>query len=379
MIIRVQNNLTIEAPQTFFSVSKDASVGTINVKNTNGFSSNWAVQIGNTGEEKSEIKIASTASGTNIVLTEATTFDHPSDTPVYAIKFDQIVFEKSSSGTAGTATPIAGGTISITPDNTYTQFDDTNGLSSDAYRTYFRNSVTDETSSESDWLTSTGFSFYSLAKIRDRIRGKLFNSSYIKNDEQINDWVNEWLEEMNNAIVDIDKSYSLGTVNVGFGTDGMGTVTSDDFKSFKKIWVTYDGTNKYKATKLDLSKYYPNEIYNEAHPYYVWQGDDVFQVLPSTQSGTAEITYYKRAPLLVNDTDELPFAMRSYSKSFVNYALSEAYYNDDKDAKGQAYLGRALADKNNFIKEMTPRNFGDIETIQISYEITGDEDERLYQ
>jgi len=378
MLIRVNNNLTVNSPKTFFSVSKASGVGTINVKNINSFTANLAAQIGQTGEERSEIKVISSVSGTNIVLTANTTYEHPSDTPVYSIQYDQIVFEKSSSGTAGTATPIASGTVSITPDSIYTQFDDSTGATSDAYRTYFRNSVSALTSSESDWLTSTGFSFFSLARIRDRVKGKLYNSGFIKDDDQLNDWINEWLEEMNNAIVDVDKSYSLGTTNVSFGTSGMGTISATDFKQPKRMFITYDGVNRYKATKQDISETHPNETYNQSHPYYIWWGDDTLQIAPSDTAGTAEIVYYKRPSLLTNDADELPFAMRSHTKSFVNYALSEAYYADDKDAKGQAYLGRAIGDKNLFIKEMTPRNFTGIEMIETTHSVYGEEESNTF-
>jgi len=378
MLIRVQNNLDVDAQKTFFSVSKASGVGTIDVKNISGFPANWAIQIGNTGEERSEIKLISTASGTSLVLTANTTYEHPSDTPIYATKFDQIVFARSTSGTAGTAVAISNGTVTITPDNDYTQFDDTTGAATFAYRTWFRNSVTDEVSSQSDWLTSTGFSFYSLAKIRSRIKNKLFNSGFLKNDEQVDDWINEWLEEMNNAIVNIDKSYSMGTVNVSFGTSGLGTVTSTDFKDMKRIWITYDGSNKYKATKRDTNNVDPDETFNEAHPYYIWKGDDVFQVQPPQSGGTAELEYYKRNPVLVNDTDELPFAMRSYSNSFVNYGLAEAYYNDDKEEKGDRYLARANKDKQLFINEMTPRSFTGVELMDVTHSIFGDDEAYYY-
>lgn len=380
MIIRAVNNLDVSANYSFMSVSKTSGVGTIDVKNINQFSANWAVQIGKTGEERSEIKIisASAPSGTSLIFTANTTYEHPSDTPVYAIKFDKLIFKRSTSGTSGTATAITDGTVNITPDSLNTEFDDTSGAAAYAYKVAFYNSVTTQVSSDSDWLTSSGYSFYSLAKMRDRIKKKLFSASYLKDDQQIDDWMNEWLEEMNNAIVDVDKSYSLGTVNVSFGTNGYGTVTSTDFKSLKRLWITYDGVNDYRATKDDLSTQFPNERYANTHPYYAWFGDDVFQIKPSDSIGTAKIVYYKRTPVLVNDTDELPFAMRSYSKSFVNYALSEAYYNDDKDDKGDRYFGKAKSDKELFIKEITPRNFTGVQMMDISTTVFGEDDELMF-
>lgn len=380
MIIQVKNNLDVQANFSFMSVSKASSVGTLDVKNINPFYASWAVQIGKTGEERSEIKVisASTPSGTSIIFTSPTTFEHPSDTPLYAIKFDQVVFKRSTSGTAGTATALTNGTVYITPDNLTTQFDDTTGASTYAYKTAFRNSITGEVSSDSDWQTPSGFTFYSLAKIRQRTKSKLFSSGYLKDDAQVDDWINEWVEEMNNAATHVDESYSMGTVNVAFGTNGYGTITSTDFKAPKKFWVTYDGVNKYKSYKQDLSTLLPTQIFTAVHPCYIWQDDNVFQIKPSDAPGTAEITYYKRSPILVNDTDEIPFAMRSYTKSFVNYALAEAYFNDDKDTKGNSYLSRAMMDKDLFIKDITPRGFTEVTMMELTDTVHDDDDLGIY-
>lgn len=378
MIIKVSNLLTETAPLTFMSVAKDSGVSTINVKNVSQFTASWAVQIGQTGLERSEVKLLGTAtpSGTSLVLTANTDFEHPADTPVYAIKYDQVVFTRSTSGTSGVATPI--GTVTTQADSNFTQFDDTTGLATYAYKAYFQNSVTAEKSSESDWLTSSGFAFYSLARMRQRVKDKLFNSGLIKTDDQIDGWINEWLEEMNNSAIKVDKSYSLGTVNVAFGSDGLGTITSTDYKDLKRIWITYNGVDKFKATKLDLVEMYPDEVYNSTHPYYIWRDDNVFEIQPKESGGTAELVYYKRKPLLSDDADELPVVMQSYSNSFVNYALSEVYYKDDKDDKGDRYLSRAQGGKNDFIKEITPRAFTGIQTIQITNVIDSDDDNFYY-
>ena len=52
---------------------------------------------------------------------------------------------------------------------------------------------------------------------------------------------------MNNAAIQVDESYSLGSTNAAFGTSGLGTITTEDFKEIKKLWVTYDGSSYMKA------------------------------------------------------------------------------------------------------------------------------------
>lgn len=376
MIIKVQNNLTNQALNTFLSNGEASGTAVLRVKNVNGFAANLAIQVGNTGEEKSEVKVISTV-GTVLNTSANLSYDHPADTPVYGIKYDQIVFSKSSDGTAGTATEITNGTVSITPDSTFTQFDDTSGAATDAYRTYFKNSVSAVTSSESDWLTSAGFDFYSKAKIRQRTKDKLRTQGLIKSDDVIDDWMNEWLEGLDNSAIKVNKSYSLGTANVSFGTDGLGTVTSSDFKSLKRVWLDYDGVNKYRATDLDVSRINPNEIFVNTHPYYSWRGNNVFEISPPGSGGTAEIMYSKRTTVLDDDTDTLPLFMRSYTSGFVNYCVSEAYYSDKQTDLGDRFLSKAEASKNNFISEITPRDQTGVRTISMTNAVYG-EDESFY-
>jgi hypothetical protein len=375
MIIKVKNNLDIKAQYSFLSNSEVSAVSTLRVRNINQFYNQWAIQIGKTGEEKTEIRVINaTPSGTSLAISAATSYDHPEDTPVYSIKFDQIVFERSTVGTAGTATPI--GTVSITPDSDYTQFDDTTGAAAYAYKTYFQNSVSNVMSSESDWLTSAGFSFYSKAKLKERVKGKLLDSGYIKDDSVIDDWLNEWLEVLNNEAIKVNKSYGMGTVDVAFGTTGLGTISSNDFISLKNMWITYNGNDFYAATQTDMNQIYPNQTFNETHPYFSWRGDSVFKINPEETGGTARIHYYNIRTLLVDDTDELPVLMRPYTRSFVDYALSEALYQDTKEARADRYSIRAEGDKKNFVSQITPRNNTGIQMIQIDT-ITSSEDEFL--
>jgi len=373
MIIKVKNNLDIKAQYSFLSNSEASAVSTLRVRNINQFYDDWAIQIGKTGEEKTEIRLINAApSGTSLSISAATSFDHPEDTPVYSIKFDQIVFERSTIGTAGTATPI--GTVSITPDSDYTQYDDTTGASTYAYRTYFQNSVSGVLSSESDWLTSSGFSFYSKAKLKDRVKGKLLDSGYIKDDSVIDDWLNEWLEVLNNVAIQVDKSYGLGTVDVSFGTSGLGTITSADFISLKNMWITNNGSDFYVAAQIDMNQIYPNQTFNETHPYFSWRGDNVFKINPEETGGTARLHYYNIRTRLVDDTDELPVVMRPYTRSFVDYALSEALYQDTKEARADRYSMRAEADKKTFLSQITPRNNTGIQMIQMDSDINSSDE-----
>lgn len=372
MIIKANNTLTVNSPQTFLASAYSSGGTSLPVKNINAFQASWAVQLGKTGEEQSEIMMLDTGTpaGTVLETTGTTVYDHPQDTPVYATKYDQIIFKRSTAGTSGTATAMTGGTVTITPDYQYTQFDDTSGATTYAYKASYRNSVSAEVSSDSGWLTPSGYTFHSRIKIRDRIKNKLYNVGFIKNDAVIDDWINEWYEEMNNKAIKANEDYSMGTVDITFGTSGLGTITSTDFKKIRRIWITYDGTRFEESTKLDTTDVLPEGSYSTGSPQHVYRDDTVFQIVPPSAGGTARIDYYQTITPFTNDTDELPNVMQSYTKSFVDYGVSQAYYMDSKDSSADRFMGFAEKSKADFITEITPRDHTGVQYIEFEEDLS---------
>ena len=359
MIIPTRNILHETAPKTYLMNVEAQGTTIFRLRNTSGFGSSWAIQVGEAGHEQTEVLLLSgnpPAAGTLGTSTASSGFEHPADTPVYAIKYNQVVFERSTTGTAGTATPMTNGTLTYQADRNLTQFDDTTGSASYAYRTYFRNSVLGANTTESDWITSAGFPFYSLANIRERIKEKLWDSTYIKEDETIDDWINEWLFEMRNSAIAVNEDYALGTVDVGFGTEGLGTVTTADFKQSRRVWITYNGADYFQSIKMDINSFVPDEQFSSVHPYHAWRGNTIFQIKPEESGGTARITFYRIGTTMVNDTDELELPMRGYTKSFVDYGLAQAFLKDNKTVEYQQKLAEASVAKTQFTQELTPRD-----------------------
>lgn len=357
MIIKTINNLHEGAPKTRLSFTEVSGTNVLRWENPNAFDASWAIQVGEVGEEQTEVVLLGTAtpSGTAGTLTANTLYEHPADTPLYGIKYNQVVFLKSTTGTGGTATAITGGTKTYQADHLYTFYDDTTGTSTDAFRVQFRNSVLDIVTTVSDWLTTSGFSFYSLAKIRERVKAKLWNAEFL-DDTTIDDWINEWREELANSVVNVNEDYALGTVNVGFGTDGLGTITTADFSQIRRVWVTYNGVDRYQSTKANINDFMPNQIFNTVHPYHAFQGDNIIKVMPSDTSGTAELIFYRFGTTLVNDTDELPVSMRSYSRSFVDYVVAQALYKDQKDSSADRKMAVLNAQKDEFVSNLGGRD-----------------------
>jgi len=358
MIIKQLNDLHIGAPKTRLSHGEVSGTNIIRWENPNGLQASWAIQIGETGEEQTEVLQLGTgviSAGTSGSLTGTTMYEHPADTPVYGIKFNKVVFEVSTSGTSGTAAPITDGTVIYQGDSQYTIFDHTAGSTSYAYRTYFENTVLNLSTTESDWLTSSGYSYYSLAKLRQRIKSKLWDPTYIQDDSEIDDWVNEYKEQLVNEIININEDFTLGTVDVALGTDGKGTISTADFVSPRRIWVTWNGSDWYQSTKMNVNDFTDDEQFSTVHPYHYWEGDSVLGVRPYAV-GTARVTFYRFGTVMVNDTDELPLPMRNFTTGFVEYGLANALFRDGKNQEATLKFGVANNYKKDFVNKIVPRD-----------------------
>src|SRR3990167_7922310 len=359
MILSVSNLLDGLSTTQFSFTSANVSVaGTaLGVKNINPFTANYAVQIGKTGESHSEIKIISGTPATGTVnLSAALTYDHALDTPIFQIHYDKVIFKISTTGTAGTATAMTNGTVNITPNSEFTDFDDTTGITTYAYKTQFLNSVSSDLSSESDWFVPGGPTFYSMQKLRQRGKDALYNANYIKSDEVLNDWINEWGEQMTNAAIKVNKGYSIGTASYAFGTSGYGTITEGGFKVADKIEITWDGLTYTPSSEMPMSQYSESDTFSSLYPKHSWEGDTRFRILPFGQAGTARFSFGQINTPLSDDADELPHRFRSYTTGCIEYLLYRAYDNDNKDQVADKHYGKFIASKNDFVNEITPRD-----------------------
>lgn len=374
MIISVSNNLETSS-QYSFTLSSIASGGTtVPVRNINPYTAQYAIQIGKTGEEQSEILVlaAGAPSGTSINTLGTLRYSHPLDTPVYSIKYDKIVFLRSTTGTAGTATAITGGTVTITPDSNETIFNDSTGATTYAYQTYFLNSVTLDQSSNSAWFVPGGPTQYSLAALRNSVLEDLFDSGFIKSSDQVTRWINQWGEQMQNTAIKVNKDYALSSALVSFGTSGVGTITSTDFKQAKKFEVVYTGGVKYTpSTLVPYNQYDESDVYSSANPQHTWTGDKTFIVLPTGLAGTARITYGNIFTPLVEDSDELSVTLRGYTTACNEYCLYKAYDMDQKTDQADRHRKEFYGIKNDFIAEITPRDQSGPQFMQIDEPISG--------
>lgn len=384
MLINIENQLTQTEgiPITYLNANTNAGGTSVPVANVDGFTTQYAVQIAQTGEQGAEILIllgappaGSLNFGTSSGNTAGTTlFAHAIDTPVYQIHYDQIVLYRSTAGTGGPFSAL--GTYNINPANPYTQITDSSGASTYAYYSQYYNSVLGDLSGSSSIFVPGGPTFYSLQKLRQRVKSKLYSAGYIKDDATIDDWINEWYELMQNAAIKTNQAYMAGTNLYTFGTAGLGTVTDPLFKRPLKFEVTYTGgTTFLPSTEVALQDYSEVDYFGQYAPKHAWIGETVFEVLPHAQAGTVKLTYALRFTPLVNDSDELTQTLKAYTTSCVEYALSVAYGLDQKDTESQQHFQVFNMLKQDFIAEVQPRDDTGPHLIMITESTSGMEDD----
>lgn len=373
MLLQVENNLD-QQPSTlnsFLSTNLVTGGTTVPVKNINSFTNQWAVQLGRTGEEQSEIlTISGAPSGTALNTAGTVRFAHPIDTPIYQIHYDSVIFLRSTTGTTGTASALA--TVSIKPDSFYTEYNDSTGATTYAYQSQYYNSVSGDLSGTSPWFIPGGPTFYSLQKLRERAKHDLFSSNYIRDDMTIHDWINEWVEFMTNSALKVNQGYALGTAAYAYGTAGIGTVTEPLFKYAAKIEVG-DGTNLTRSTEIPVNQFSRGDFFNALSPRHAWIGDTTFQILPYGNAGTAYMTLGQLSTQLVEDTDELPQFLKPYTTGCIEYVLYKAYDLDQKDTVADKHYAKVLNAKRDFINEITPRDQTGVKMIDMVDSLTGDD------
>jgi len=367
MLIRAKNNLTdFAVSETFLALAGTAAQTIFTLQDATGFKKDYAVQIGETGNEKSELLMISGTPGNQLATASAgAKFAHPADIEVYCYYYNKVIFYKSATGTAGTSSAITGGTLDIDVNNQYTIYNDTSAVSTDAWQTAYYNSVLDVTSSKSDWITFTGFQAYSLSGLRER--AKKNTNAEIPNDTW-NSWMQEWQQEMNNGAVKVNKDYSMGTIDIAMsGTTQEGTITAEDFMKPRRVWMI-DTQGTFRATYVKYNNFYPDENFNNMAPRYYFRGNNVIGRLPHDADVTVRIAYDSAGTLMTTDADLLPLPMRPYWKSFIDYALSRAYRHPSiKDRTGAENMERqAYQLRDRFIQDITPRDLTSQEMVKIT-------------
>lgn len=165
-LLKVRNAELLGDKKTYLTSPCNASA-TLTVQNITGAALSGYVIMGEIGSEKCELKqihAATSPTGFTITLSSATTNNHPTDTVIYFIDYNQVEFSRATS--SGGAKSVLS-TATITPDQEFTQYQDTNTTGYGYAR--FKNSATTSYSSYSDEQAYANLAYNSIATIINRV------------------------------------------------------------------------------------------------------------------------------------------------------------------------------------------------------------------
>jgi hypothetical protein len=187
-------------------------------------------------------------------------------------------------------------------------------------------------------------------------------------------WLNEWLENMNNAVITVNQDYALGTATVTFsGTAQEGTISDADFKFVRKVEYS-EGSGTAIAMKMEWANVHPTDVYSSSNPFYYMKDEKTIGRQPHDSDGTMSITYYKLLDRLFADTDELPIPLRGYTNSFVRWGQGQALRRQEEYTQATQLEISALNDLEKFKTEISPRSKSGPEYIDIVEDLGGEDD-----
>ncbi len=186
--------LTKEKKATYLSADLSAAAISLSVQSTVGLSGTGQIYlIGEIGQEKTEIVLNSNGTaptGTTIPLQTACVFDHPQDTKIYILDYNQFALSRATGVSSQKATLIITG-LQVDQDNSiYNDNTNTTGYGF----VEFYDSANSRYSSPSDPIPYAGFADNSVYMVKKRA----LNSVHEQLDEDIitNEYLDDCLAEV---------------------------------------------------------------------------------------------------------------------------------------------------------------------------------------
>lgn len=362
MLLKILNPDVSNEIQTFLTSGVPATAGTVllPVKNSAGFNDDDYLLIGDMGEEKTEIvQINAAVSSTTSISVNATKLDHPTDTPVTFIRYNKIRWFKSTDGGL-TYIILATNDLQVdAPSTTYS----TPSVSTDYFKSQFVNTTTTQTSSFSAPQPGSGFPYYALISLVNRILDLFPDpNEQILSRGQITDWINEEYRRLVSLVSKIDqgvflKSNAKTPLNLISGTALYDLPT--DFKSMKKLEIAFDSTNFYRAYPQQEGFGWPNQVYDPTAPIYIMVANQI-EIRPTPTGGKYRMWYYYIPNILSNDDDPVDLALRPYLDALVYKALSRAKQKDKKYDEAQYWDVETEKSEEMMVNELQNRTTLDI-------------------
>lgn len=194
MIISAWNPTTEELEKTNLSATVQSGATSLTVKNTDRIPQNNIIMIGEMGMEQTELSITvapTTTPDNRINLNAGLAFAHASDEPVYRMRYDEILFYRSTSQD-GAYELINSQKIDVDNKDKKTYYQDTMGSPSSFYKTKYRNSITFEETEFSDYISAEGYKVTSIGSVIGSVVRRIKDMGYaVLTEEDYLDLANE--------------------------------------------------------------------------------------------------------------------------------------------------------------------------------------------
>ncbi len=345
----------------FSQLTQDYSAGvtSVKIKNTDGFSTNKYAVLGSIGFEQAELVLPTTITSPDTLAFAATNFPHNADSRVTLFDYNQIKIYKSTTGSSGTYNLLA--TINIQIDSEVTPYEDTTSNTTDYYKFSYYNAAASLESSLSDAISATGFVWYSLKTLTDRVLS-LFGD--MKNEfvsrSEIMDYLNQFYEKA-------QRKYAIATKRVGvtFNTITMHANTDEydlfaDFLIEKSVKFSEDSgvTYPYSGANKNIDSVGQTAALNVKYDYIIYGSKIKFDPMPTIEGELCKIYYVASPTLFQLQTDILSAPFQNATAMFVFYALGMCKFKDSKDdwATLTKYAEDQLDEFITYIKQLQNRH-----------------------
>ncbi len=261
MKVYAYNISTENLEKTFLTTSVSATGTALTVKNNDRFSDNDWILVGEMGHERSEIvQVNGAVTKGTAITTDALTFDHDNNTPIYKIDYNQVRFYKSTTGSGGSYSVVSTQEIDVDNKDLQTVYDDATGTSASYYKVDFYNSQTTTATSQSDPIAGSGYTTFQIGKVIEDVAREVGDTEFQFISPE------EWIAVANECSEDLQsrtkKPYKfLGT------SEALSTVLNQRYidlsTTTETIWKTnlalYNYTNTDGTDRTDPYRVLPFE------------------------------------------------------------------------------------------------------------------------
>ena len=319
-------------PITSLSADYAAGVKTLLVKNTAQFQTTKFAVLENLGFEQAELGTIDTITAPQTLVLDAnTSFPHNADCKVTMFDYNQIKVYKSTTGVNGTYNFVSAINIDVSED--FTTYEDIGASASYYYKYSYYNSVTQAETVMSDPISATGFVFYALKTLVDRVLS-LFGdaqSQFVGRDE-VTDYLNEIYELAQHELAIATRRLGMETYQFTTVANQQAYALPADFLMEKAVRASQNNgqTFPYNCQMLTVDSLGTYFETNNLYGYSIVNNTIQLDPIPTNSSDVIQIYYIPMPTSLVYQTDTLASPFQNRTALFVRYALAMCYLKDKK-------------------------------------------------